>query len=184
MAKPAPDNQGLIQMHLRRRAQLFDSLDHSPFREKDLDHNAEEYIVESVKELPSDAPLTLLIHLEEAPLPAKEHEVIRTAVHVHFQRRAEGSRRALRELLRRGTISLVIGLAFLVTSFLIGQLVHSWIGNSQWEPLIRESLLIGGWVAMWKPLEVFLYDWWPLMGERKIFDRLSVIDLRIVETKE
>jgi hypothetical protein len=27
--------------------------------------------------------------------------------------------------------------------------------------VIREGFLIGGWVAMWRPLEVFLYDWWP-----------------------
>ena len=47
----------IIEMHLREMSQLFDSLDHSPFREKDLDRNAEEYIVESLKELPSPSVL-------------------------------------------------------------------------------------------------------------------------------
>jgi len=27
---------------------------------------------------------------------------------------------------------------------------------------VRESLLVGGAVAPWRPLEIFLYDWWPI----------------------
>ena len=54
------------------------------------------------------------------------------------------------------------------------------MGEGQWPTLLRESLLIGGWVAMWKPLEIFLYDWWPILGERRIQDRLSRIKTRIV----
>ena len=44
---------------------------------------------------------------------------------------------------------------------------------------MRESLLIGGWVAMWRPLEVFLYDWWPIRAEARLFDRLSAMPVRI-----
>jgi hypothetical protein len=39
--------------------------------------------------------------------------------------------------------------------------------------------VIGGWVAMWRPLEIFLYDWWPIQAERKLFDRLSIMPVRI-----
>jgi len=45
---------------------------------------------------------------------------------------------------------------------------------------LRESLLIGGWVAMWRPLEVFLYDWWPIRLEARLYDRLSAMPVRIV----
>ena len=67
-----------------------------------------------------------------------------------------------------------------MTLFEISQLVHRFLGDWPVCELIRESLLIGGWVAMWRPLEVFLYDWWPLVGERTIYDRLSAIPVRIV----
>jgi hypothetical protein len=49
--------------------------------------------------------------------------------------------------------------------------------------LIRESIVIGGWVAMWRPLEIFLYDWWPIVAERKLFDRLSTMPVRITFTR-
>ena len=36
---------------------------------------------------------------------------------------------------------------------------------------------------MWRPLEVFLYDWWPIRAEGRLLQRLSTIPLRI-EYKE
>jgi hypothetical protein len=170
----------MIEMHLREMSQLFDSLDPSPFREKDLDRNAEEYIVESLKELPSRASCELVIYLDQAASLPDESKVIEEAIHVHFVRRAQVLGRKLRQLIRRGWISLAIGLSFLATVFLLGPSVRRVMGETQLAFLLRESLLIGGWVAMWKPLEIFLYDWWPILGERRIQDRLSRIKTRIV----
>jgi hypothetical protein len=36
--------------------------------------------------------------------------------------------------------------------------------------VVRESLVIGG-LAMWRPLEVFLYDWWPIRADARLFGR-------------
>lgn len=167
-------------MHLRDMSQLFDSLDHSPFREKDLARNADEYIVDSLKELPSRTPGELVIYLDRPADFPGETNVIEEAIHVHFARRAQALRRDLRQLLRRGSISLIIGLSVLVTFFLLGQFIRQILGENPWGTLLRESLVIGGWVAMWKPLEIFLYDWWPILGERRLHDRLSQIKVRIV----
>jgi hypothetical protein len=45
--------------------------------------------------------------------------------------------------------------------------------------LMREGMVIGGWVAMWRPLEIFLYDWWPIRAERRLFDRLAMMPVQI-----
>jgi hypothetical protein len=39
--------------------------------------------------------------------------------------------------------------------------------------IVSEGLLILGWVAMWRPVEIFLHDWWPELGKRKLFDRIA-----------
>ena len=160
---------------------MFDSLDHSPFREKDLDRNAEEYIVDSIKELPAKTHCEIVIYLDEPIGLSTQSSAVAEAVHVHFSRRAQVSRQNLRQLLRRGSISLGIGLSFLVTFFLLGQASRRIMGEGQWAYLLRESLMIGGWVAMWKPLEIFLYDWWPIVGERRLYDRLSRIKVQIIQ---
>jgi hypothetical protein len=169
---------GVIQVHLRRVSQLFDALDPSPFREKDLDRNAEEYIVDSVKEFPSRAPCALVIHLDEVTGLAEERE-IGNAIRVHFSRRSRLLRRDLHKLLRRGLLSLGIGATFLVVFFVVAQMVGRLMGESGWGMLFREGLVIVGWVAMWRPLEIFLYDWWPIVGERQLHERLSRIEVRV-----
>jgi hypothetical protein len=53
------------------------------------------------------------------------------------------------------------------------------MGESPLAPLFEQGLLIVGWVAMWRPLEIFLYDWWPLVGDRRMHDRLSRMDVQV-----
>ena len=38
---------------------------------------------------------------------------------------------------------------------------------------IEHSLIIFGWVALWRPIEILLYDRWPLIRARKLFQRLA-----------
>jgi len=40
--------------------------------------------------------------------------------------------------------------------------------------------VIGGWVALWRPLEIFLYDWWPIVGQRKTYALLSTLPVSVV----
>jgi len=174
-------NCNIIEVRLRELNQLFDALDPSPFREKDLDGKAEEYIVESVKELPTRAPSALLIHVDQ-PTSLSEQRVAGDAIRVHFARRSSLLRRDLRRLLHRGVISLGIGVAFLAVFFILAQLLGQLMGESGWATLFREGLIIVGWVAMWRPLEIFLYDWWPIVGQRRLYDRLSGMGVRIVHT--
>src|SRR4051794_22851437 len=157
-----PSNCVRIEVHVGELRQLFDALDPSPFRERDLDPKAEEFIVGWAKEAPRDAQLGLIVHLDRAAGLPDEATALRDAVHEYFKQRAVVTRRRLRELFRVGRVSLPIGLVALTTLFLIGDFVDKAAGDSRTGQLLREGLLIGGWVSMWRPLEIFLYDWWPI----------------------
>src|SRR4029453_1299922 len=132
------------------------------FRRRDLDPDAEDFIVGWAREIPTDVPLALIVHLDRPAGLPEEPAVLREAIREFFSERAVASRRRLRQLFRRGRTSLAIGVTFLATSLLIGDVVARLLGDRRIGEIIRESFLIGGWVAMWRPLEVFLYDWWPI----------------------
>src|SRR5262249_10995952 len=157
-----------------------DSMDPSPFHEKDLDRNAEEYIVSSARELPGHAPAALVVVLDE-PRPDAA-DLLRAAVRVHFERRALLARRPRRQLLRRGWIGRALRIpvcaAVIFGGSLLARVTQDPIGGT----LLRESLLIGGWVGMWRPMEILLYDWWGLRNERRVYDRLSAVKVQVVET--
>jgi hypothetical protein len=77
-------------------------------------------------------------------------------------------------------MSLAIGIAFLAAIFGLVQLVGQILGEGAVALLSREGLIIVGWVAMWRPLEIFLYDWWPILGDKRIRERLSRMEVRVV----
>jgi hypothetical protein len=176
---PVPPNCSVIEVHVGELRQLFNSIDPSPFRNRDLDPGAEEFIVGWAKDLPRDASLALVVDLDrQAGLP-DEAAVLRDAIHEFFNQRAEAYRRRLRELFRRGRTSLLIGLTVLAAAIALGDFLANLLKTSRIGEILRESLTIGGWVSMWRPLEVFLYDWWPIRNEARLSDRLASMPVRI-----
>lgn len=169
-----------IEMRLREVSQLFDVLDPALFGERDLDRSAEEYIVDSLTQLPASARCALVIHLDQQPERSDEGPAVGDAIRRHFARRSSVLRLGLHQLIRRGLISLAIGLTFLTTFFVLAEVVNRQMGQGGLATLLREGLLIVGWVAMWKPLEILLYDWWPILGQVRIHERLSQIRVRLV----
>jgi hypothetical protein len=165
-------------LRLRELAQLFNSMDPSPFVERDLDADAEEYIMSWAHELPAGKDLELVIQLAHAA-PADRVAGVEDAVRRYFAARATIKRLEFGQLLRRGRLSLIVGSVFLASCLLLGQLVAK-SGAGPVADILREGLTIAGWVAMWRPLEIYLYDWWPLFEERRRLDLLARIKVRIV----
>src|SRR3954471_13333774 len=92
---------GSIRVCVREITQVFNPIDPSPFAERDLNDEAERFIVSWARDLPADAPLSLSVEgSRAAPIPDPGPPV-QEAVHVFFARRAETAERELRELLRR-----------------------------------------------------------------------------------
>jgi hypothetical protein len=177
---PIPPDCRPIEVHVAELKQLFNAIDPSPFRERDLDPSAEQFIVEWGRELPRDARLALVVHLDRPAGLPEEAAVLSDAVREFFAVRAETTRRRLRQLFRVGRTSLLIGIVFVAVTVAAGDLIAKALQGQHLGEIIKESLLIGGWVAMWRPLEVFLYDWWPIRQEAQLFDRLSAMPVRIV----
>jgi hypothetical protein len=167
-----------ISLKLRELSQLFNSMDPSPFIDRDLDHDAEEFILSSAREIPGARAFELVVHLETDPDGQSASEIGQAVQH-YFSVRAELKRREFRLLLRRGHSVLVIGLLFLSTCLLLGGTVPNFTPPSV-ATILKEGLNIVGWVAMWKPLEIYLYDWWPLREEWRVLQKLARMRVRLV----
>ena len=177
----AADYPRLIEISIREVKQLFNSMDPSPFHERDLDRDADEYIVNWAHEYSLDAPLALRVHLEEWPADDPT-PLVTDAVHHYFAYRGGLSDLEFRRIMREGRTTLVIGLVFLAACLIASQVL---IGRNPaaWAGYVRESLTIAGWVAMWKPMETYLYDWWPVRRRGKVFKKLSIMPVEVVHGK-
>jgi hypothetical protein len=170
----------IIELFLKTPEQLFNTLDPSPFNERDLDDEAERHIVGWAQEIDRSASLKLVIHLPHASHKARATKFIPEAIQHYFTDRAEQARLELRELLRIGWRSLLIGLLVLALCFLASRYVAREMGDDVLGRLLVESLLILGWVANWRPLEIFLYGWWPIQRRRRLLKRLAEMPVEIL----
>ena len=135
---PFPPHCAVIEVHVGELKQLYNEMDPTPFRDRDLDPKAEEFIVDWSRETKTNLPLGLIVHLGRQAARSEDAIVLRQAVQEFFKQRALATRRELRQLLRLG----------------------------------RKSLL-------WRPFEIFLYEWWPILDEARLYDRLSAMQVRL-----
>jgi len=169
-----------IEIRVASISQLFHTLDPSPFREKELDKDAEEFIVSWARELHTELPFRIVVHLPEKQLARPEAKEIGPAITGYFAYRAQEIGLELKELFRVGRRSLAIGLTILVLGIVASQTVAARLQPSPLGQVLEESLILFAWVANWRPIEIFLYDWWPIARKRNLYRRLaaSKVELR------
>jgi hypothetical protein len=181
MANPGTDKARLIQLDLRDMAELFNPLDPSPLLKKDLDREAEEFILSWAQEYPMADRLTLRIHLEEWPGP-DSIDLIQQAVHNFFNYRWNLNRLEFHRLMAQGRVSLLVGLGALTVCIALSRVVLAHLPGAGFG-VLREGLTIVGWVAMWRPIQIYLHDWWPIRRRGRILAKLSRMPVEVVHSK-
>lgn len=171
MTSKTVDN--VVEIRVDDIAQLFHTLDPFPFREKDLDREAEEYIVGWARELPADRPFRIVVHFPDGQSETDLARDLPEALSKYFAGRVAVIQGDINELFRIGRRSLAIGVAILVACLLASNLASGFLAEASFKKMVEESFLILGWVANWRPLEIFLYDWWPIARRRDLYRRLS-----------
>ncbi|NJD31599.1 MAG: hypothetical protein FIB04_06910 [Gammaproteobacteria bacterium] len=170
----------LVEIRLHEVRQLFSHLDPAPFREKDLDPEAENYIDAAAREIGLRRPKKLRIHLPAGVADSSDARTLPDAVSNYFSYRASQTRNELHRLLARGLASLAIGLAFLFACLTLRRSLLS-AGS---HVVVAEGLLIIGWVALWRPVEIFLYDWWPIRRRQRHFEAIARMPVEVVAGPE
>ncbi|MDK1373555.1 MULTISPECIES: hypothetical protein [unclassified Sinorhizobium] len=177
---PTPDHRYTILIRVDQVARLFNSLDPTPFRERDLDDDAERFIVEWAQEAPGNLPIEIVVQLPPGDVNSDQTHAVQQAVRYNFNSRANQARRELRDLLREGRRSLFIGIPILAVSLIASKLVDNASEAATFSRVFSESLVIFGWVANWRALEIFLYDWWPIVRRRRLYRRLAAAEVNVL----
>ncbi|MEQ1782713.1 MAG: hypothetical protein ABMA14_15220 [Hyphomonadaceae bacterium] len=169
----------LIELRLHNVDQIFDPFDPFPIPTRDLAKGAEEFIVGWALDLPRKTPLALRIYLATESAGSTDVQGLGAAISSHFRYRAKRTRSDIRELLAVGRASLLIGLCALGACIVLRQILQDAVPRGALSGFFAEGLVIVGWVANWRPVELFLYDWWPLDRRRQLFLRLAAAPVEV-----
>lgn len=75
-----------------------------------------------------------------------------------------------------------IMIAALSLDFIIEDRLRDSDNIRYFEFIVKESMYIFGWVSMWKPIELLLYDRWPLNRKLKSYDKMILTPIQIIQS--
>jgi hypothetical protein len=180
---PRRNASGIIDIRLDRVEQMFHSLDPHAQWHRQIADQIEAFILEEARELPRRTPIRIRLFVPNPGDDPTRRQDVAHALRAHFAYRARVENANLHSLLWRGAWTLAVGLLVLAACLRIGP----WIGSYTKEAtgnFVDTAFQVIGWAANWRPVEIFLYDWWPLAEDRRIYRRLAGADVELLPIAE
>lgn len=166
----------VIEVAIDDARSLFNPLDPAPYKVRDLNASLERYLLSSARELSAFKRIQIQFQLADPETSEFNAEVITEAIRNHFRYELHLQRKEFLSLLKRGPLFLSVGLSILISSILFGKNVI--LPNSpELTQIVQEGIGILGWVSMWKPVELLLYDWYPLLERSKLYRKIDQAEL-------
>jgi hypothetical protein len=166
-----------LRLELGSLSELFAEPGFDPLSGRSEEVPGIERLANQLRPLPR-APVTTRIALPASERAPDLEQRCRGALRAVLDGRIERNRNDARSLRKEGYATLWRGLVFLALC-LLGSRVMSEVTLLPGfiERFIDEGLVIAGWVALWYPLDVLLYQRWPLARERRLYESLR--DMRL-----
>ena len=186
MAKSAPNEPSIphhahrevstVYVHVRRLGQLFNSLDPSPFWERDLDRDAGQFIEDEFSDKPRDRTWVLEVSTDEnETFNTKD---VQSAVTTYYERMLASASKQIRDKLWIGQWALLVGVVVFLACMLLRELFEQRLASGP-PRLLDEGLIVLAWVAIWIPVEQLFYDLAPLLRARRLYRRLTQVRVHV-----
>jgi hypothetical protein len=158
----------IIEIKIQKASDLFNDLDPSPFRRRDLDPSFTSYLEESSLDIPLKYPVELEISCEDKELDPEVKDRVRQGVRGYYQFLQTNLGREIRSRIWDSLVYVLVGFLSLTIAFLLG----SW-EEPFFSEIIIEGFNIGGWVFFWEFLALAAFK---SRSQRKELKRLKRLE--------
>jgi hypothetical protein len=175
-------NPGLLQIELELNTcrQLFEAPELDPLNGVVDDRSGIEQILDELKAKPAPRAIQVTCSVADEHYSKNWAAECRTALAGYCSARIRQLARDQAAIFRKGVRALQIGLVFwggcllLSIFFFAMENLPPFISH-----FLGEGFLIAGWVALWYPTEILLFERWELARERRYYERLQNVTLQI-----
>jgi hypothetical protein len=174
------ESEGISHLELwfKTMDQLIDPDDPGAPSEKELTEDAEDRIYSLVNEIKVKSPVQLMIHLPKSDESSGSGIDLPRAIRSHFAFRLtelEGEKRAS---WHEGKMSFFIAIFNACIMILVAWFYYDLSGSFLYT-LLTGLVVILNWVTIWDTYEYFVYDWRHLWRKRKIYEKITRMDVQV-----
>ena len=168
-----------IHLDLADPRELFRPAELDPIGGQSHAESGIERILNRIRPKPS-GPVRTTLRLPAGSRAPDLEARMRSGLQQYCDHRIEQITHDIASLRQEGLATLWRGLLFLALCMLGSQI----LGEPKFLPgilarFLDEGLIIAGWVALWYPLDALLYQHWPLKRERRLYEQLRGMDLKL-----
>lgn len=163
------ENICYIDVQLENYRDAYSDWDFSPFTNRDLDDDLNEYLLECSSEIPRKVDIVIIFHiLNESKDHSREMRSIE-GMHNYFRYKIRKLVNQRIRLLKRTVTFLFIGTILLLIGNIFSRITSSAIAYT----LISEGFYIGAWVMIWEMFSIWFFNVRELTYIIKHYRRLS-----------
>jgi hypothetical protein len=168
-----------IRLDLADPRELFRPAELDPIGGQPHAESGIERILNRIRPRPS-WPVRATLRLPAAACTPELEARLRSGLQQYCDDRIGQIAHDIASLRQEGLATLWRGVLFLALCMLGSQI----LGEPKFLPgilarFLDEGLIIAGWVALWYPLDALLYQHWPLKRERRLYEQLRGMDLKL-----
>jgi hypothetical protein len=115
-----------------------------------------------------------------------DEAAVQKAFRNHFDYELGRARRHVRTSARSARNGFLLGVGLMALLRVLSEVFVMQLSPGDARRILHEGLVIVSWVALWRPIELVLYDFWPVREKRRIIERLrdAEVSLRVGEVPQ
>jgi hypothetical protein len=162
-----------INVIVKDSKDIFEHFGFRSLEDKVMNAGLETYIINSIKSYPLKKKVNIIISFMQE-IEQVDITSIEKIIHTHFMYKAEETDLNLKQQFRQWKINMSIGVLFLVLCLILVEILERF-SSTNIVKIIKESLLIIGWVALWEPITFILFGWRSVKRNKLYYEKLSHI---------
>src|SRR6516165_8674249 len=170
----------IIELTVKSLAELFDSSTPPCLGYRAVHGAITEHLLEKVAAAPGK--LSDKLKLIVPPEEMAQATSVAAEMRAYFEICREQEKRRISRIFWEARVALSMSMVFLLLANALGEAIRVAF-TGRFAGAVANGLEIFGWVAMWKPAELLLYDWIPVRRRRNLLARLARMEIECVSSK-
>jgi hypothetical protein len=167
-------NAYIIAVALEKYADIFNELDPSPFRKRDLDNDLRVFLEDCSSDIPLNQEIILQFNLTNEAQDKEKEERIRQGLKTYFSFTTSLLSSEIRKSYEKSAVYAGVSLVLLFVSYSLRTTI---VGNPLYSTLI-EGISISGWVFLWEAISTFTFKKRDAKNKRRHYKRFTGAQIR------
>lgn len=167
----------IIDMFVSDLPDLFSKYDPSPLHRRNLNPLAMAHIMHELVVFPHSAQVAMTVHLPKKLRGKIAEKDVAQAIRNYFKFKLLDSELHMQRRIVKGRNFLIVASVFFLAAVLLATFLTAASPGNMLLSVLSQGLIVGGWVSLWYPIEIILYDWWPIYDERTRYSKLLSMEI-------